>query len=485
MPDSSQSLPPPHRSLSARLLVLTMFFVMLAEVLIFVPSVARFRSTYFEDRIAAAHLAALALEATPDAMLSRELQDELLRHVGAHSVVLQRRESKALILSDERPLQIDDMVSLRREMFFDRIAAVVETLIQPGNRILRVRGPSPQDRAMTVELVMDERPLRAAMWDFTERILIVSAIVSLVTAVLVYLSLRWLMVRPMRRLTESMMAFRENPDDPSRVIIPSKRTDEIGLAEAELATLQQRLRAALGHRSRLAALGEAVTKINHDLRNILSTAQLMSDRLAMSNDPQVKRTSPMLMKAIDRAINLCVRTMDFAKPRPEIIPSAFPLRDLVSDISTWLSPTLGDKTEIVNSVPADFTIYADRDQLARALSNLLRNAGAAGATRIAVGARSDKAGDMPSVVLDVADNGPGLPENVRQHLFQPFAGSPRDGSTGLGLAIVRDLARAHGGDIALISSSETGTAFRLTLPQPTARRARALRGAGASPHPAE
>ncbi len=485
MPDSSKSLPPPHRSLSARLLVLTMFFVMLAEVLIFVPSVARFRSTYFEDRIAAAHLAALALEATPDTMLSRELQDELLRHVGAHSVVLQRLESKALILSDDAPLQIDDMVNLRREMFFDRIAGVVETLIQPGNRVLRVRGPSPQDMKMTVELVMDEQPMRAAMWDFTERILFVSAIVSLVTAVLVYLSLRWLMVRPMRRLTESMMAFRENPDDPSRVIIPSKRSDEIGLAEVELATLQQRLRAALGHRSRLAALGEAVTKINHDLRNILSTAQLMSDRLAMSNDPQVKRTAPMLMKAIDRAINLCVRTMDFAKPRPEIIPSAFPLRDLVSDITTWLSPTLGDKTEIVNSVPAGFTIYADRDQLTRALSNLLRNAGTAGATRIAIGARADKSGEMPSVVLDVADNGPGLPDNVRQHLFQPFAGSPRDGSTGLGLAIVRDLARAHGGDIALISSGEAGTAFRLTLPQPTARRARALRNASSSPHPAE
>lgn len=249
MPDSSKSLPPPHRSLSARLLVLTMFFVMLAEVLIFVPSVARFRSNYFEDRIAAAHLAALALEATPDNLLSRELQDELLRHVGAHSVVLQRRESKALILSDETSLQIDDMINLRREMFFDRIAAVVETLVQSKNRVVRVRGPSPQDQNMTVELVMDETPLRAAMWDFTERILFVSAIVSFVTAVLVYLSLRWLMVRPMRRLTESMMAFRENPDDPSRVIIPSRRTDEIGLAEVELATLQQRLRAALGHRS--------------------------------------------------------------------------------------------------------------------------------------------------------------------------------------------------------------------------------------------
>jgi signal transduction histidine kinase len=486
MPESSKSLPPPHRSLSARLLVLTMTFVMLAEVLIFVPSVARFRSTYFEDRIAAAHLAALALDATPDNMLSRQLQDELLRHVGAHSVVLQRRQSKALILSDEAPLQIDDMVSLRREMFFERIAAVVETLVQPGNRVLRVRGPSPQDRSVTVEIVMDEAPLRAAMWDFTERILFVSAIVSLMTAVLVYLSLRWLMVKPMRRLTESMMAFRENPDDPSRIIVPSRRTDEIGLAETELASLQQRLRAALGHRARLAAIGEAVAKINHDLRNILSTAQLVSDRLSMSNDPQVKRTTPTLVRAIDRAIALCVRTMDFAKPRPEIIPSRFVLRDLVIDVTTWLSPTFGDKTEVVNSVPAGFEIHADRDQLARLLSNLVRNAGAAGASRIAVGARGDNAGGTPRIVIDVADNGPGLPESVQRRLFQPFAGSARDGSTGLGLAIVRDLARAHGGDIVLISTGETGTAFRLTLPQPDARRARALRGAApAAPHPAE
>ncbi|HEY4136137.1 MAG TPA: HAMP domain-containing sensor histidine kinase [Alphaproteobacteria bacterium] len=485
MPDSSKSLPPPYRSLSARLLVLTMSFVMMAEVLIFVPSIARFRSTYFEDRIAAAHLAALALEATPDNMLSRDLQDELLRHVGAHSVVMQRRESKALILSDDQPLEIDDMVSLRREMFFDRSAAVVETLMQSANRVLRVRGPSPQDPNVTIELVMDETPLREAMWDFTERIMFVSAIVSLLTAVLVYISLRWMMVRPMRRLTESMMAFRENPDDPSRVIVPSKRTDEIGLAEAELATLQQRLRAALGQRSRLAALGEAVAKINHDLRNILSTAQLMSDRLGMSNDPQVKRTAPMLMKAIDRAINLCVRTMDFAKPRPEIVPSSFPLRDLVTDVTTWVSPTLADKAEIVNSVPAGFRIYADRDQLARVLSNLLRNAGTAGATRIAIGARADNDDETQRVVIDVADNGPGLPENVKQRLFQPFAGSPRDGSTGLGLAIVRDLARAHGGDIALISTGDAGTAFRLTLPQPDARRARALRRASGAPHPAE
>ncbi|MFN4284307.1 MAG: sensor histidine kinase [Alphaproteobacteria bacterium] len=484
MAETSKSLPPPHRSLSARLLVLTMFFVMLAEVLIFVPSVARFRSTYFEDRIAAAHLAALALEATPDNLLSRELQDELLRHVGAHSVVLQRKESKALILSDEVQPEIDDMVSLRREMFFERIANVVETLLQSDNRVIRVRGQSPQDRNITVELVMDEAPMRAALWDFTERIIFVSAVVSLLTAVLVYLSLRWLMVRPMRRLTESMMAFSQNPDDPSRIIVPSERSDEIGLAETELASLQQRLRAALGHRSRLAALGEAVAKINHDLRNILSTAQLMSDRLAMSNDPQVKRSSPLLMRSIDRAIALCARTMDFAKPRPEIIPSVFPLRDLVSDVTTWLSPTLGDKAEIVNGVPAGFEIYADRDQLARLLSNLLRNAGAAGATRIAVGARADNVSGTPRVVLDVADNGPGLPEPVRERLFQPFAGSGRDGSTGLGLAIVRDLARAHGGDIALISTGDAGTAFRLALPQPDARRARALRAAGA-PHPAE
>lgn len=469
----------PFRSLSARLLVLTILFVMIAEVLILAPSLARFRWTYFEDRIASAHLAALALEAAPEAPLSPALRDELLGYVGVHSIVLQKTQAKALVLTDEIRPDIDDMVSLRRGGFFDKIAGAFETLMQSDNRVLRVRGPSPYDRTLTVEIVIDETPLREAMIDFAQRILALSIIISLMAAALVYFALLWLLVRPMRRLTESMIAFHDHPEDPNRVIEPSARRDEIGVAERELAAMQTGLRGALAQRARLAALGEAVAKINHDLRNILSTAQLVSDRLATSSDPQVRRSTPVLMKAIDRAIALCTRTLDFARPRPEIVSSDFRLRDLVIDVTASLLPLLADKAEIMNSVGADLVIHADREQLARVLSNLLRNAAQAGATRIAVGGRLERA-PARRIVIDVADNGPGLPAHVQQRLFQPFVGTSREGGSGLGLAIVRDLVRAHGGDVTLVSTGEDGSAFRLVLPQPDRRRRRQRRAAPAA-----
>jgi signal transduction histidine kinase len=463
------------RSLSARLLVLTAAFVMLAEVLIYAPSIARFRWTYFEDHIAAGHLAALALEATPDQMVDPSLERELLRHVGAHGVVLQRAMSKALMLSDDMPPEVDAMVDLRRGTLFDKIADAFVTLVQQKNRVLRVRGPSPQDPKIIVEVILDETPLRHAMYEFSGRILALSLVISLIAAAFVYITLLLFMVRPMRRLTENMIAFREQPEDPTRIIEPSRRGDEIGLAEREFAVLQRRLRAALGHRSRLATLGEAVAKINHDLRGILSTAQLVSDRLSSSNDPEVRRATPVLMKSIDRAVTLCSRILDFSRPRPEIAAETFMLGELVTDMAVALSPVLPSGTDISQNIPADLDIYADREQMFRALNNLVRNAAEAGATRIVVGARHESTPLGRRAVIEVADNGPGLPEPVRQHLFQPFAGTARTGGTGLGMAIARDLARAHGGDLTLVSTGPEGTAFRFSLPQPAQTPPRALR----------
>src|SRR5690606_37773500 len=90
--------------LSGRLLVLTIGFVMLAEVLIYLPSMARFRISYFESRIELADQAALALLAAPDGMVGEELEDELLRNVGAKLVAMRRQEASALILSDRQEL---------------------------------------------------------------------------------------------------------------------------------------------------------------------------------------------------------------------------------------------------------------------------------------------------------------------------------------------------------------------------------------------
>ncbi len=274
--------------LSVRLLLLTVAFVMLAEVLIFAPSIGRFRLVYLQEHLADAHLAILALDATPDQMVSQELERELLSHAQAYMVALTRPGGGKLMLMIEKPDRIGATYDLRRAGFFGLIRDAAMTLLSDGARVLRVIGPSPKDAEVLVEVVIDEAPLRAEMLGYSERILALSLVISLFTAALVYLSLHLLMVRPMLRVTESMVAFREDPEDESHVIQPSSRADEMGLVQRELASMQEGLRGALQQKTRLAGLGTAVTKINHDLKNILATALMLSDRLQQSEDPEVR-----------------------------------------------------------------------------------------------------------------------------------------------------------------------------------------------------
>ncbi len=454
-------MPSLARSLSARLLALTVLFVMLSEVLIFAPSAGRFRLSYLEERSAAGYTAILALMATPNNMVSDDLERELLNQTGAYVIALRRPDGVKLMLGAEPPPPVDASFDLRERGFFMLIGDAFETLFQRHNRVLRIVAPSPRHPQAIVEIVIDEAPMRMALIDYSYRILALSIVISLVTAAFVYLTLQWLLVRPMRRMTASMMAFRENPEDLSRPLPASTRTDELGVAQAELADMQAKLRAALQQKTRLAALGTAVTKINHDLRNILTTAQLVADRLAGSDNPEVKRMTPTLLGAIDRAIDLCSKTLAFAREGPpELNRQRFPLRDLIDEVGAALPAQMNGQQVWFNDIAGEIEIAADRDQLFRVFSNLGQNALQAGATRVAVSARRADG----HLVIAVADNGPGLPPRARANLFQPFAASARAGGSGLGLAIARDLMHAHGGDIRLARSDAEGTVFELELP---------------------
>jgi len=453
------------QSLSARLLVLTIFFVMLGEVLIFVPSVARFRMTYFENRLAAGHIATLSLEASEARPLDPSLTDKLLAQVGARGVALYRPNGTVLRLESVNSPTPDATIDLTRPNILLAIRGSFRTLFGNDTRILRVLGPSTTDSAETVEVLLDEAPLRGEMWDFGVRILELSIVISLVAAALVYVSLQWLLVRPMRRITANMMNFREDPEDASRMIAASGRRDEIGVAERELAVLQRTVRQALGHRARLAALGTAVTKINHDLRSILSTARLVTDGLAASAAPEVRRVAPRLFDSIDRAVALCTRTLDFSREgAPPLAPRRFPLASLIDEVAPDLDLS-EDGMAIECAIPPDLVIEADRDQLYRVLLNLARNAVEAGARQLRFAAVRENG----VIAIDIADDGPGLPPKAQDNLFRPFFGSARPGGSGLGLAIARELTRAHGGELTLVSTTGSGTVFRLTLPAPSAR----------------
>jgi signal transduction histidine kinase len=456
-------------SLSARLLVLTAFFVMLAEVCIYAPSIGRYRVEYLQERIAAAHLASLALTAPDSEKVESALLDQLLDHAKSFGIVIRRPETRALILAKPMPTKVAETYDLRDQRFFGLIWEALATLARDGSRMVRVVAASPRDPGVLVETILDEAPMRAAMYEFSGRILLLSIMISLVTATLVYLSLRWLIVRPMLGITASMERFRDDPDDARRIIVPGRRTDELGRAERTLADLQSGLRSALQSRAHLAALGTAIAKINHDLRNILATARLVADTIGQSEDPKVKRAAPTLLGALERAIKLCSQTLTYAHdgtPPPRF--SRFDLWALVNEVSADIVEANEHDVVIENQIVQPFDIEADREQLLRVLSNLTLNACEAGANKVSVGAWTES--DKTRIVI--ADDGPGLPPNVQDKLFQPFAGSGRAGGTGLGLPIARDLMRGHGGDIGLAETSVRGTVFHLHLPHEARLKAR-------------
>lgn len=457
--------------LSARLLILTIFFVMVAELLIYAPSVARYRKDYLEQHIADAHLAALALEATPDHMVSEELEQQLLFHAGSYSIMLKSPDRRMMVLTEKMPPKADLTIDLDKGSIWMWLIDAFDTLFSKGNRVMRVMGTSPKDPDVMVEVFLDEKPMRLEMLDFSTRILQLSLVISFFTAGLVFISLQWLLVGPMRTITRAMMAFRRNPEDESNDIEPSLRNDEVGLAQRELKVMQEDVRSALRQQKRLATLGAAVAKVNHDLRNALATAVLVTDKLANIDDPDVKEVLPKLYASMDRAVSLCSQTLNYVDDSGgKMSPQLFHLSELVNEIRSSLKPEesfLGgedDQPEFVvnNKVPFEVDIFADRDQMFRVLSNLVQNAKQAGAGHVTISAEMTR----DRLLVRIADDGPGLPEKAKAKMFQPFAGSARKGGTGLGLVIVRDLMLAHGGDIVLESTGKAGTVFCLDLPLP-------------------
>ncbi|HTM72038.1 MAG TPA: HAMP domain-containing sensor histidine kinase [Pseudolabrys sp.] len=459
----------PRIGLSGKLLLLTIVFVMVAEIMIYVPLVANFRLNWLNDRLAAAHTAALVLDAAPSGMVPESLANQILRSIGAHAVAMKMGNQRRLLAASNTPTSIAQEIDMRNVTWWKSIADAFETLLmcKPGDNI-RVVGPAPMGGDF-LEIILDEAPMCKAMWTFSANILLLSLAISCITAMLVFLALHYLFVRPMWRITRNMVAFRADPENPSRVIAESGRRDEIGTAEEELGAMQRELASMLQQQSRLAALGLAVSKINHDLRNLLASAQLFSDQLSTSPDPKVQRFAPKLMRALERAIAFCQSTLSYGgaqEPPPE--RRTIEVEPLIEEVHEALGLGLDVPIRWIVAVERGLTMEADHDQLFRVLVNIARNAvqtlearGTRDPARDQIRITGRREGSV--VVIEVSDTGPGVPEKARTHLFQAFQGSARAGGTGLGLAIAAELVRAHGGEIRLVPGT-IGATFSITIP---------------------
>ncbi len=453
-------------TLSGRFLILTTVFVMLAEVLIFVPSIARFREDYLADRLQRAQIASLALLA--DDMLETELEAELLENAGVYNVVLRRDEIRQLMLASPIPRQITGTYDLRMAGAMMLIKDAMMRLIRRENEIIRVIGAPVRDAGLLIEVTMETAPLRAAMIDYGVRILILSAVISIFTALLLFVAVRIVLVKPIKSVVGYMQRYAAAPEDARGIIHPNSSVVELREAEEALMQLQTELTHALKQRERLAQLGGAVAKVSHDLRNILTSAQLFTDRIEMSEDPLVRRLAPKLVNSITRAVSLCEGTLAFGRAEePSPTFAVVCLHEITADIAeSELLAADSQLVGIVNAVPKPMMLRADSEQLFRIVMNLVRNARQAITAsgkpgRITVGAHEEE----DAWYITVADTGPGLPKKAQDNLFTPFQGGARKGGTGLGLAIAGELARGHGGSVVLKETSPAGTVFEICLPK--------------------
>jgi signal transduction histidine kinase len=452
--------------LSSRLLAITILFVMLAEVLIFVPSIANFRDNWLNDRLSSARTAALALEAAPDDSMPEELIKQLLDSVGAEAIAIKVRGTRRLLAISEVPKPVEQMFDLRERSVVRSIRESLGTLVSGGERSVGVIGMPPAGGDF-IEIVLEEKPLADALRRFALNILALSLTISGITAALVYVSLKRLIVSPVERLGASITRFAERPQDATRMLQPSGRTDEIGTVESAVAGMQQQISQQLAQKEHLAALGLAVSKVNHDLRNMLSSAQLISDRLGNVKDPTVQRFAPKLVQTLDRAIAFCQSTLAYGRAE-ERAPVLKPvdLRQAMEEARAIILLEEGGAIGWANGVSADIRVMADSEHLYRSAGNLFRNAVQAmeaapappGGHWLAANARRE--GD--EVVIEITDTGPGVPPAIAATMFAAFHGSTRPGGSGLGLAIAAELTRAQGGEI-MLADSAAGACFRIRL----------------------
>jgi signal transduction histidine kinase len=461
----ARPLVPWTRSLSTKLLIATTLFVLMAEVFVFLPWLSEYRLNWMRMRINLAQVVTIAVSEVAE--IPRHVQDDLLARTGAEAIALKTGSMRRLIATREHPPEVTDTIDLSHADGLSAIAQSLDVLVSSGPRAVRLIGEPAADGSY-IDMVFDEQMLREAMWRFVNRVAVGSLLVSIIAAGLIYFALRGLFVRPLTRLTAAMSAFRAEPENPTRIITPSTRHDEIGAAERHLSAMQGDLAAMLKERAHLADLGTAVSKINHDLRNILASAQLFTDRISSIPDKTAQRFGPKLLSTLDRAIGYSQAVLDYGKVR-----EAPPQRRLVSverlavDVAEVLGITSHPTIRFVADVPEELEVDADPDQLFRVLMNLMRNAQIAVETdpdpavvrRISVHGRRE--GTI--VAIRVADTGPGVPQRAREKLFRPFEGGIRAGGTGLGLAICAELVRAHGGSIALVDDGP-GAHFEFVIP---------------------
>ena len=448
--------------LSGKLLVLTILFVLLAEAVIFFPSASSFRKDWLQERaISAGHLA-IALNAAPESYNRMMLSETFMRDTDI-SVVKTTQNGKSQLVLGTPPENTDlDVIDLRTDLMGMQLRATLAAFTGKEG-YFRVIAEPPPGEIESLEYLVPKRALQQAMEKYCHNILGLSILIAIITGVMLYSVLRYLIVKPLQCLSDDISEFEDDPSAPLKTKRTHDRKDEIGDLSRAFTEMQEGVQTSLEQRKRMADLGLAVSKINHDLRNVLTSAQLVSDRLAMDKDERVAKMGERLVRAVDRGVRIAEGVLEYGSEKEEILDlETVNLSQIAEEAANDTLRRYPD-VSFDNQIDPKLAAKADADHTYRIFQNLIRNAAQALKDRpnAIVSMEARNGGDKVYTVL--SDNGPGLPDKVRETIFTPFSTGGGRGRTGLGLTISKELAEAQGGGIRLVSSDDQGTAFELTL----------------------
>ncbi len=448
--------------LSGKLLILTILFVLLAEAVIFFPSASSFRKDWLQERATSAGHIALALNAAPETYDRKMLANTFMEDTDISVVTTESMGRSQLVLGTPPDTTDFEIIDLRKNQSGIQLGA---TLAAFGDKegYFRVLAPPPPGDFETLEYLVPKASLQKAMEGYCHNILGLSILIAFMTGILLYSVLRFLIVKPLQCLSDDVSEFQDDPAAPLKTKRTHHRKDEIGDLSRSFTEMQEGVQASLEQRKRLADLGLAVSKINHDLRNVLTSAQLVSDRLAMDKDERVAKMGERLVRAVDRGVRIATGVLDYsAENENDLNLESFSLSKIAEE-AAGDTLTAFQNVSFKNNIDPKLTAKADADHTYRIFQNLIRNAAQALKDQDGAVVTAEARNGGSKIYATLSDNGPGLPEKVRETIFTPFTSGGGRGRTGLGLTISKELAEAQGGNISLVSSDAQGTSFELTL----------------------
>ncbi|HEY1779432.1 MAG TPA: HAMP domain-containing sensor histidine kinase [Roseiarcus sp.] len=459
--------------LAARVLAVTIGFVFLAMGLFYVTRLIAHREMWLHGKISAAQTTVAAFGLAGPNPPSQELAQKILHSVDVKWLAVDTPTGRREFVLGGGPPVGAEPITADDSSWLESLSATFQAVFAAPHTIAKLSAPAQGDQP-AIEFAFDEQPLIHSLRRVSGNFLAISLTIAAVVTCVLWAALWRMVLWPVRRLTSNIIAFGESPQDATRVITPSGRGSEIGRAEAALAVMQRSLAHELAQGKRLAELGMAVARINHDLRNMLSAAQLISDRLAAIPDPLAQRLAPRLVATLDRAIQFCQATLTYGAAR-ELPPlrRRFDLSELVGQVVESATAENDAAIDYNIDIPPRFCVYADPDHTLRVLENLSRNAAQALLAKGAIDGRP-KAIRFAAIrtdglaLIEVSDTGPGFPADQSERIFEPFHKSTSDAGAGLGLAIAADLVTRNGGAIALAPARTDdfycGARFLIKLP---------------------